>query len=37
MSFLDVNFIRKQGKFTANDYQKPTSGGVNTHNDSLLN
>ena len=36
MSFLDVNVIRKQGKFIANAYQKPTFSGVFMHYDSYL-
>ena len=28
MSFLNVNVIRNQGKFTTNVYQKPTFSGV---------
>ena len=28
MSFLNVNVIRKQDKFTTNVYQKPTFSGV---------
>ena len=36
MSFLDVNFIREQGKFTTSVYRKPTFSGVYTHFDSFL-
>ena len=35
MSFLDVNVIREQGKFTTNVYQKPTFNGGYTHFDSF--
>ena len=31
MSFLDVNIIREQGKFTTSVYRKPTFNGIYTH------
>ena len=36
ISFLDVNFLREQGKFITSIYQKPTFSGVYTHFDSFL-
>ena len=36
MSFLDVNIIREQGKFTTSVYRKPTFSGIYTHFDSFL-
>ena len=36
MSFLDINIIREQGKFTTSVYHKPTFSGINTHFDSFL-
>ena len=36
MSFLDVEIIRKRGKFTTSVYRKPTFSGVYTHFDSFL-
>ena len=36
MSFLDVNIIREQGKFTTFVYRKPTFSGIYTHFDSFL-
>ena len=36
MSFLDVNIICEQGKFTTSVYHKPTFGKVYTHFDSFL-
>ena len=34
--FLDVNVIRKQGKFIRSVYRKPTSSGVYTPFDSFI-
>ena len=31
MSFLDVNIIREQGKFTTSVHRKPTFSGIYTH------
>ena len=36
ISFLDVNVIREEGKFTTNVYQKPTFSGAYTYFDSFL-
>ena len=36
ISFLDVNVIGEQGKFTTNIYQKLNFGDVYTHFDSYL-
>ena len=36
ISFLDVNVVCEQGKFTVNIYQKLTFSGVYTHFDSFL-
>ena len=36
MSFLYVNIIRAQGKFTTSDYRKVTFSGIYTHFDSFL-
>ena len=36
MSFLDVNVIREQGKFTTSVNRKPTFSGVYSHFDSFL-
>ena len=36
ISFLDINFIREQGKFITSVYRKPTLSGVYTHFDSFL-
>ena len=36
ISFLDVNVIREQGKFTTSVHRKPTFSGVYTHFDSFL-
>ena len=36
ISFLDVNVIRVQGKFTTSVYRKTTFCGVCTHFDSFL-
>ena len=36
ISFLDVNVIREQGKFTTSVSQKPTFSGVYSHFDSCL-
>ena len=35
MSFLDVNIIREQGKFTTSVYRKPTVSRIYTHFDSF--
>ena len=35
MSFLDVNIIREQGKFTTSVYHKPTFRGIYTHFESF--
>ena len=35
ISFLDVNVVCEQGKFTVNIYQKLTFSGVYTHFDSF--
>ena len=35
-SFLDVNVIRKQGKFITSVYRKPTFSYIYTHFDSFL-
>ena len=34
-SFLDVNIIRGQLKFTTSVYRKPTFSGIHTHFDSF--
>ena len=36
ISFLDVNVIREQGKFTTSVNRKPTFSGVYSHFDSFL-
>ena len=36
ISFLNVNFIRKQGKLVTSVYRKPTFSGAYTHFDSFL-
>ena len=36
MSFLDVDVIREQGKFTTSVNRKPTFSGVYSHFDSFL-
>ena len=36
MSFLDVNIIREQGRFTTSVYRKPTFSRIYTHFDSFL-
>ena len=36
ISFLDVNVIREQGKFTTSVYRKPTFSGLYTDFDSFL-
>ena len=36
MSFLDVNVIREQGKFTTSVNRKPTFSGAYFHFDSFL-
>ena len=36
ISFLDVNVIREQGKFTTSVSRKPTFSGVYSHFDSFL-
>ena len=36
ITFLDLNFIREQGKFTRNTCRKPTFSGVYTHFESFL-
>ena len=36
ISLLDVNFIREQGKFITNVYQKPDFSGVYTHFNRFL-
>ena len=35
-SFLDVNVIYQQGKYTTSAYRKPTFSGVFSHSDSFL-
>ena len=35
ISFLDVNVIREQRKFTTSVYRKPTFCGVYTHSESF--
>ena len=36
MSFLDINIIHEQGKFTSPGYHKPTFSRIYTHFDSFL-
>ena len=36
LSFLDVEIIREQGKFTTTIYRKPTFSGIYTNHESLL-
>ena len=36
ISFLDVNVIRQEGKFTTSVYRKPTFNGTCTHFGSFL-
>ena len=36
LSFLDVEVIREQGKFTTTIYRKPTSSGVYSNFESFL-